>query len=207
MSYQSQYVPAVSPDAQSYARFLQKMGAKYPTLMNLEHELRKFDRHCRVRLIDFPRSPESCEFHTLQELNEYLDKPEPGPLAPRCRVYVLENLTLEYIAIFGHHFNVDPTVFAEQAQRMNWADFPNENYTPKLHLRRDPNRSFTLRYSELRLFAESVAGLKLVDSSAGRVVTVTTRANHLSRFHRVGIVRRCISFWCTKIKKDGWEGN
>jgi hypothetical protein len=51
--------------------------------------------------------------------------------------------------------------------------------TPKLLLGGDPKHSFSLRYSELRLFKECVADLELFDSSAGRVITVTTSASHL----------------------------
>jgi len=213
---QTRDVPDASPNAEWYRKFLQDMRARYPSLVHLGRLLEDpwynpkypVNRKCRVRMIDLPHSEESGrEFETIKDLNDHLKEVEAAPRSKRCRVYVVENLTLEYIAAFGYHFNVDPTVFARQVRTANWEDHPEQNNTPKLLLRSDPKHSFSLRYSELRLFKERVADLELLDCSAGRVITVTTSASHLYKFHHVGIVRRSISFWCKeRPNNDGGEG-
>lgn len=77
MSHQGSphHVPDISRTAQSYAIFLRDMHARYPNLINLTRELErpKYNRHCRVRLVDFPRSTETGhEFQSVQELHEHL---------------------------------------------------------------------------------------------------------------------------------------
>lgn len=211
MSHQSSpyHVPDASRTAQSYAIFLRDMHARYPNLINLIRELKhpNYNRHCRVRLVDFPRSTDTGhEFHSVQELHDHLGKSEAAPTAPRCTVYVVENLNLEYIAAFGYHFNVDPTVFATQIRTANWESNAEGNNTPKLLLCRDPNRSFTLRYAEPRYFDDHIVGLKLTDDSAGRRITVTTPASGLKDSTHVGLVRRCISFWCGEIHTNCYDG-
>lgn len=207
---QTYHIPVTSPAAKSYAKFLRDMRARYPNLINLEHEFEhpKYNRDCRVCMIVVPSEDPGHEFNTPQQLHDHLGKPEPVPSKPLCRVYVVENLTLEYIAVFGHQFNVDPTVFASQIRTANWEGELEGNNTPKLLLCREPNCLFTLRYGEVRLFNEPIAGLRLTDNKAGRVITVTTTHIEMKNFHHVGVVRRCISFWCKENSNIGcWDGN
>lgn len=207
----SQHGSPFSPEAQSYATFLRHLRDRYPKLINLERELvrpaRK--RDCRVRLIDLPTSSESGrEFRSPSELREHLGAPEAVTPAKRCRIYVVENLSLEYITVIGNHFELDPTIFASQIQSQVWVERPTENNTPRLIRDRHPTQSFTLRYRELRYFDEQIGGLFLEDNMAGRKITTTTSREELSVFHHVGAVRRCVSFWCKQGSKLGvWDGN
>ena len=183
------------------------MRQRYPSLINLERQFPN-NGSCRIGLIELP-SPEKrlSEFHSPQELRDHLNKPESAAAIPWCRVYVLENLNLEYITVLGRHFDVDPTIFARQYRKMTWEAKPDENNTPQLLLCGDPDLSFTLRYSELRQFDRSIAGTKLTDSRTGRILTSPNKAKDFELFHTVGIVRCCISFWCAESSnKACWNG-
>jgi len=199
-----------SPATLSYATFLRDLRTRYPNLINLEREFEdpNFNGFSCVRMFDVRQTGETGhEFKTLKELCDHLGNTDSVPPAPRCTVYVVENPKLEYMATFGRHFNVDPTIFASQNRTANWEGKPEENNTPKLLLCREPNQSFTLRYGEVRYFDEIVAGLRLTDVSAGRVITVTTKHKELLNFHHVGVVRHCISFWCKENQASCWDGN
>jgi hypothetical protein len=152
-------------------------------------------RHCRVRLIQLPYSDETTrEFSTFRELDHFLLTPPP---AQSRRIFVVENVDLSHIVSFQRHFQMDPTVFASQMRTTTWVANPHDNNTQKLLLSRDPLQTFTLRYGELREFAESIAGLQLTESRAGRKIFGVKRSpGALTAFSKVGLVRRCISFWC-----------
>jgi hypothetical protein len=207
----SQHDPLVSPETQSYATFLRNLRDRYPNLINLERELEKpaYKRDCKVRLIDLPPSAESgWEFHSAPELRKHLGTAETVTPARRCRIYVVENLSLEYITVIGNHFYLDPTIFAAQIRAQVWAEQPTENNTPPLLRHRYPRHSFTLRYKELRYFDEPIAGLDLVNNRAGRRITTTNTQEELSVFRHVGVVRRCLSFWCREGSNTGsWDGS
>ena len=209
MSHQNQtyYVPSASQSAQSYSKLLRDMSKRYSILTNLESELPKYNRTCRVRMIDVPPSQENAyEFKTPQELNDHLGQQELIPPAPRCRVYVIENLNLDYITVFGHHFKVDPTLFARQVGTPNGGN-RNPNGTPNLFHHRDRQRSFTLPYGELRYFTEHVGGRRLTDNRAGRRIATSERYHRQDEFCNVGLVKRNISFWCRQSPpKDCWDG-
>ena len=124
---------------------------------------------------------------------------------PHQRIYVLENLTLSHIALFGTFFNIDPCVFASQIRTADWEEKPTENNTPKLLSCRNPSCSFYLRYNELRLFRDPVSAIPqgLFDTHAGRRI-IPTLGHPL--FANVGLVRRCAKFWCRETPKSGWDG-
>lgn len=211
MTHQSEthHVPNASPTGLSYRTFLQGLiNSRYPNLINLERGLFKYKRNCRVRLIEIPRPGGiDHEFKSPEELCDHLGKPEPTPPAPRCRIYIVENLTLEYVAAFGFHLSVDPTVFASQIRTAAWEGQPDENNTPKLLFCKDPDQSFTIRYGELRLFNDHIAGLRLTDNKAGRRIATTNPVDDLFTFFHVGLVRRAISFWCQESYPGCWDGN
>ena len=196
--------------AWEYVKLLRTLTGRYPSLMNLDfsNEMAMMNRSCRVGMIEVPGyEGTDHKFESPQELHDHLAKQELVPPAPRCRVYIVENLDIEYIAAFGYHFKMDPTVFASQVRTANWVFRPNDNITPKLLQCRDPKRSFVLRYGELRFFKEYIAGLPLTDYTAGRrIFTVTKSMPELSNFGHVGIVRRCISFWCQESYPGCWDG-
>jgi hypothetical protein len=166
--------------------------------------------YLRVRLIEVPRSGDkaSQEFGSVQELSAHLARAESNPLAQRCRVYVVEGLGSEYVDFLGRHFGIDPTLLAYQIGPANWEGKQWANNTPKLLLSQEPRQTFTLRYGELRSFEETLAGLVLRDSVAGRkIFSIKNSAGVLSDFTKVGLLRRCISFWCRESYAGCWDGN
>jgi hypothetical protein len=199
---------------EEYMSFVKKMRERYPNLINLERHLPKFtDRKCRVREIYIPQSRQTePEFTDAQDLRDHLSKRQPN-VAGQCRVYVLENLDNDFMAVFGQHFNIDPTFFATHVRTTTWEGSPYGNNTPKLLRLRDPKRSFILRYSELRLFDQDIKGKKLFDSKGRgkyqeslRYIVTPSESDYLQQFWKVGLARRCVSLWSKENSIDCWDG-
>jgi hypothetical protein len=199
---------------EEYMSFVKKMRERYPNLINLERHLPKFtDRKCRVREIYIPQSRQTePEFTDAQDLRDHLSKRQPN-VAGQCRVYVLENLDNDFMAVFGQHFNIDPTFFATHVRTTTWEGSPYGNNTPKLLRLRDPKRSFILRYSELRLFDQDIKGKKLFDSKGRgkyqeslRYIVTPSESDYLQQFWKVGLARRCVSLWSKENSIDCCDG-
>ena len=196
-----------------YAGFLRAMRCRYPGLINLEELLSKgnasrtYTRECRIAMVEVPSDGQPCgapvSFESPESLRSHLLQTASPQESVHRRVYVLENLNLGYIEVFGTHFNIDPCIFATQIRTTNWTAKNDENNTPKLLSCRDPMVSFTLRYNELRIFDDPIhGGPRLIDASAGRQIDT---ARGMEDFERIGLVRRCASFWSQK-KENGWDG-
>lgn len=200
---------------EEYMSFVKALRERYPNLINLERHLPKFtDRPCRVREICIPplSGETGPEFTDPQELRDYLGKRQPN-VPGQCRVYVLENLDNDFVAVFGQHFNIDPTFFATHVRTTVWEGSPFGNNTPKLLRLRDPDRSFILRYSELRLFDQDIKEKRLLDSKGRgkyqaslRYIITPSESDYLKNFWRVGLARRCISLWSEESSPDCSDG-
>jgi len=204
----------MSADTQGYANYIRELSRSYPNLVNLEELLpqskakRLYRRECRITLmertspggpLEAPRSLDSPEV-----LRQHLERASHESSLDRQRIYLVENLSLPYIALLGSHFNIDPNVFATQIRSAHWEGKPTENNTPKLPSCREPAKWFTLRYNEVRMFTDDISSLKLVaDNSARRV---TSSKLYKANFAHVGVIRHCGSFWCRETHGRGWDG-
>ena len=182
-----------------YAQLLHNLKHRYPSLVNLETLLpnskEQYSRICRVRMVDIGSSP--LQLRSLDDPDVLLAhlQQQDQDRSVHQRIYVLENLTLPHITLFGTFFNIDPCIFASQIRTADWEGGKDQNNTPKLLSSRDPASSFTLRYNELRYFANFPHGL-LTELQAGRRITVTSK---------VASVRRCATFWCRE-NEESWDG-
>jgi len=194
--------------AERYAQLLRNLCKRYPSLINLEELLPNtklnlgYIRNCRVRMIDV-----GLPVHQVSQFDDDPDlllahlKQTEAAGAVHQRIYVLENLTLAHIALFGTFFDIDPCIFASQIRTANWEEKPTKNNTPKLLSSRNPARSFSLRYNELRLFQDPLSN-RLMDIHAGRRIT-STRLRRV--FANVGLVKKCATFWCREML-NSWDG-
>lgn len=142
-------------------------------------------------------------FQSPEDLRSHLDEDEMADAAVSGRIYLLENLSFSYMEVFGSHFKIDPSLFATHIRTANWEGHTAANNTPKLLSCRDSATSFTLRYNEARFFDDVIGhGGRLFDVNAGRQIDITPG---LKDFERIGVVRRCASFWSQRIE-NRWYG-
>ena len=122
-----------------------------------------------------------------------------------CFLYILEDLIPEFIDLLGNELGADPHVFVEQKIAWYFTVIQSIARRQLVSLNR-PDRSFTLRYHELRK----------PDSSSKKDLTVSS--NHMTfavnrRLYEpsivvgsasiptedpVALVRRCASFWTSQ---------
>ena len=163
-------------------------------------------------------------FDNPEALRSYLEKnPAKGSRETKKlrRLFILEDMELDYVDALGHHLGVDPLTFSEQTNTWNFTDsisIPHRGL-PSMSV---PEQAFTLRYYELRTLFEpqSVDTLSLQMTFAinkrryerWRDIDVPS-AGKPDRRH--AFVRRCASFWTSQdlaqqdhISTDapGWDG-
>lgn len=154
------------------------------------------------------------EFLTSEELDVFLQDSPAGKSNPQCRLWILEDLHPTWVSVLGRHLGVDPKVFLEQTNTFHFTDsdtIPSRSLPSMVR----PNKSFTLRYYELR---------RLLDPSAISVMknqmTFAANRRRYERWRdidttslqkmgrpRHGFVRRCASFWTDQRPgRQGWDG-
>lgn len=152
------------------------------------------------------------EFKSADEVRDYLSK-SPATGAPQCRLFVLEDLELEYVEVLGHFLGVDPLVFAEQMNTWNYCDVHSIAHRPLPSLTR-PQKSFTTRYYELRTLPDHAKGLDVL----GCYMTFAVNRRlyqpwrdidgpSIKSDRRVGFIRRCYSFWTSANSKEDTSWN
>jgi len=162
---------------------------------------------CRVCVVDVSESEHSrvpvVPFTNSSALSSYLEEASKQAAGHR-RIYILENLSLEYITVFGSHFLLDPSIFANHRRAVNWEANRNEGNTPKLLSCMNPDRWFSLRYSEVLDFGDSISSVAdWMDTFAGRKIEFTKVDG---KVNGIGIARRKASFWRRATKDNGWDG-
>lgn len=218
MPFSSRYAHGVPKGTNWYENVILSMRKRAPSLVNLQPFFpgvttlpgtMYIDRHndkCRAVVIDVSKPDHSpIPFHVFencQELSSHLAQATNQASGHR-RVYILENLSLEYIVAFGSHFLIDPSLFVNQRRTVNWEGQPGEGNVPKLLSCTNREKSFSLRYSELLDFENVSSVNEMEDIAAGRRVGFT---NLDGKVNSVGIARRKISFWSRDTKNNGWDG-
>lgn len=177
----------------------------------MEEEFRRRDRRtpgrcCVLEYGDTDVNP--IEFKSAEDVQNYLLK-TPATGQPQRRLFVLEDLELEYVEVLGHFLGVDPLVFAEQMNTWNYCDVHSIAHRPLPSLTR-PDKSFTTRYYELRTLPPDHEGLKVL----GCYMTFAVNRRlyqpwrdidgpSIKSDRRVRFIRRYYSFWTSAtLNKD-----
>jgi hypothetical protein len=132
-------------------------------------------------------------------------------------LYILEDLEPEFIELLGDRIGVDPLVFAEQTNAWYFTDVQSVGHRQLPSLNR-PEKSFTLRYHELRKL-DFDCRHDLSDLRSQMTFAINRRyyepwlvveSPSMPTEDSVGVVRRCASFWTSQRKEDapgsGWNG-
>jgi hypothetical protein len=129
------------------------------------------------------------------------------------RLFVLEDMEPDYVDALGHHLGVDPLVFTEHTNTWNYTSswsIPHRGL-PSMAV---PERSFTLRYYELRTLFDP----KSIDVLTMQMTFAVNRRRY-ERWRDIDVpssgtpdrrhafVRRCASFWTSQDPRPKVEGS
>ncbi|KAF2653637.1 hypothetical protein K491DRAFT_694490 [Lophiostoma macrostomum CBS 122681] len=123
------------------------------------------------------------------------------------RIYIMEGLAQDYVAVMGGHFFMDPSFFQRQERTCVWSnDFtPTSDALPQPSLL-DPQKSFHLQYCELRQFSKALDNKPFFCKRTGRHVGMTaSRTQDGPRGSTTGILRRKIGWWSRETTNTGWD--
>lgn len=146
-------------------------------------------------------------FESPAALRKYLeDNPakKSREVEKHRRLFILEDMEPDYVGALGHHLGVDPLVFSEHMNTWNFTSswsIPHRDL-PSMSV---PERSFTLRYYELRTLSEP----KSIDILSMQMTFAVNRRRY-ERWRDIDVpsagepdrrhafVRRCASFWTSQ---------
>jgi hypothetical protein len=107
----------------------------------------------RCALLTFDeKTVQSKEFTTPDDLDAYLKQANSSGVNKQCRLWILEDLQRDWINVLGSHLGIDPLVIREQMNVWHYTD-SNSIPTRTLPSMTKPQKSFTLRYYEVRALA------------------------------------------------------
>ncbi|PSN59611.1 hypothetical protein BS50DRAFT_227299 [Corynespora cassiicola Philippines] len=120
------------------------------------------------------------------------------------RIYIMEGLAPDYIAILGGHFFMEPTFFLRQERTCVWSnDFTPTSDALPLPALLQPDRAFHLQYCELRSFNKAIENRYHFCKRTRRHVGMTP-ARH-KEDSTTGILRRKVSWWSRPTENGGWD--
>ena len=193
-----------------YCNCAKKLFRRYYNIKHLENLSRRTEHQtsCRVAMVEFPSTHNSetslRRFEDFPSLCSHLHESNAAKVSSCRRVYVMENLSDNYVELLGSHFAIDPFVFACQIQRSNWEGETRYGNTPKLLSCRDPSKTFSIWYNEVRVFDHPKDGLR--DCISGRGISFAKLGHGYWHLNKVGVIRRVASFWSRGTENGGWEG-
>jgi hypothetical protein len=141
--------------------------------------------------------------HDPASLKAYLDS-KPAAGAGSGRVFILEGLHSDFIAVLGSHFKFHPSVFVEQERIVVIQPYARqENDLYRLPSVARTSQHYTMKYYEMvRLPPAAQNRFRLNCAETGRHIGVT-RAK--GEFLEAGIVRRKCTVWRQVDSNGGWD--
>lgn len=180
-------------------------GLKKPDPKNKDHPLK--NGNATVILLDSSASGTPNfglrQFHSSRDLKNHFKSDEDT--LPRRRIYIMEGLAPDYIAVMGEKFYMEPTFWLRHERTCVWSNLftPTSDALPQPSLL-EPEKMFQLQFCELRQFERTLKNKPFFCQRTGRHVGMTpARQEERST---VGILRRKVSFWCRETQPGGWDG-
>ena len=196
----------------SYFSTIKSFCTRYPDLIFLRDFLgnpRRLNSPGRAAVLEFRAGsvPVRKIFDNVDALEDYFKNTRGRSCGHR--LYLLEDISLEYVEAFGSYFWMDPYLFASQQNFTHWTSTRHDHGFPsKLPSTRRPDPLYTLHYYET---------IKLAKRPLG-AATMNTFSNLTRRIERAKIdypennkdniymIRRNASFWSHKTGEGGWNG-
>lgn len=216
------------PGQMSYLALVKEMTRRYPSLGHLVSFIEKQREH--ESSTHYPTACSVLEFHETgvkkisfssftsgidsqgRRLHDYLTSSSVPPLG---RLYMLEDLSVPYIELFGSYLGVDAQVFASQIQDGHWADDDISGNAPQLLSGRDHETSFTVRYYETRVLdpppRDPSPSMVRTRANVSRNIVYQREVTKGDRNHAwydgpVATILRNASFWCRREANGSWNG-
>lgn len=194
--------------------------AARPDLRFLAKELKrsrsvKDTKKGRVAVLKFSNdsaAPEKVD--DTKELQMDLEKRKEDGV---CRLYILEDISHEYVEIFCSQLPLDPSFFARHLRVTRWESSSHASNAPPLPSSTiDGVQSFLLRYPDLVVFPPDFKSYPkdeikdrrcyFCDCHLYREITFTRLPVRNFPPDRVGVIRRKLSFWSLKRDNEAWVG-
>ncbi|ORX95318.1 hypothetical protein BCR34DRAFT_498565 [Clohesyomyces aquaticus] len=179
-------------------------GLKQRDPANKDHPLRV--GQAVVYLLDSPANGppdfQNTQFRDAKDLKRYFNGTSDNH--DRRRIYIMEGLAQDYVAVIGGHFFMDPSFFQRQERTCVWSNefTPTSDALPQPSLL-NPKKSFHLQYCELRQFETIMKNEPFFCHRTGRHVGMTPPRH--AEESTTGILRRKVSWWCRTTTGGGWD--
>lgn len=219
---------SIHPPFKSYLSLVRELSHRYPTLSYLTSFIQK--QRSNYSHDHHPVGCSVLEFHESGvkhiELNSYSTGTDiqctklaqylsSQPASPTGRLYMLEDLSEPYIELLRSYLGVNALVFAAQIHGGHWVEDDRMGHPPKLLSFSDPEKSFTLRYYETRVFGRPSSNpapfMVRTASNMSRNITFqneVTKGDRNNMWHDgpVATIHRNASFWCRSEQDGSWNG-
>jgi hypothetical protein len=150
----------------AYRDIVRRLAEAIPTYKTLDHFVNVTKHTCqnppKVTIVSInpespnsnkPTSMETKDFIGPTELAQYLASPGSNQ---SCRLFLIENLCPDTIAILGGHFDMDPQFFADHIDNTSWYRIMEvADHIPALPSRKKTHDFLQLRHIETRIFTDS----------------------------------------------------
>lgn len=125
------------------------------------------------------------------------------------RLYILEDLSPEYVDLLGAHLRVDPLVISTHMN--TWRNLDAKTAAQRtLPSLRSPRDMFTVRYPELRVYDRSLEGTRWTFAVNRRKIESWFQipGGTIGLKGEVSITRHCASYWVDNTRQRGgaWNG-
>lgn len=197
-----------------------KHKARNPALSWLDDFYQRPQETARLELLEFhPGRVDHRPFEGVSDLKSYWDKTSAGPRC-RGRLYVLEDLSSDYISALGSHFRLDPTLFVRYGfaplyKKLSLAQLEQQpgrqppGMLQQLFSTQMQSEALTLMYYEVRELLEC-DGERFRDDSL-KWQTCANVSRNIVQIDRAreripGLVRRNVTYWSKKDKDGSWDG-
>lgn len=196
--------------AGAYQTQTQKLRKKYPNLVHADwkvpypvrdtHKVRG-----RLKLLDLSSTPVAPKELTPEQLKRELTSTQPGQQANNVarRLYLLEAVDPDFVAVLGEHFRLNPTIFMRHQRTALWENDHKQGNTPFLASHQDASKSFIMEFCEIRYFHRTFETGSARNPLDHRHIGV---AKLDGVYQKVGLLHQKASFWCRKSTSGGWDG-
>ncbi|WXC41208.1 hypothetical protein QX201_001024 [Fusarium graminearum] len=140
------------------------------------------------------------EFPTFVDLQKHFKHPR---LDACRRIYLVEGLNPQIVALLGEQLNVDPIFFVTHERTSTYLRWPYEpNLAPCLPSLLDGGQSFTASYYDVRVLSEQLGTFSVACAESGRDALRTKLGKE---WEPTVILHRKCSFWKTIFtNEDDW---
>ncbi|KFX93732.1 hypothetical protein V490_04723 [Pseudogymnoascus sp. VKM F-3557] len=144
-------------------------------------------------------------FHSSIDLENYLSK---SANEPQNRLYILEDISTNYVEAFGSHFSIEPSFWARHLRTTNWETSKNASKVTALPSLRNGGHVWSLVYLEATYlegpsFGKFYCPTSLfADTNLYRQITMIKPGRF---YDGVATVCRRASFWSRTKSDGGWD--